>query len=205
MKFSPDGKYLASGSSDQTVRLLDRYDNYSPVETFNGHAGAVSSISFSPDGDRIVSASRDGTIRIWGTTCKPGHYGTNRNCALCPPGTYTDKKGMTSCTLCDPGEFQKYAGAVNCEACAAGNFFVMSSTAIINTTYISTNTNRHLFILRLIQGPISRLKEKCSAKNVAPAGIVQALQMQEDVTVGLRRVESECITTQRENTMRPRV
>ncbi|TFK34196.1 hypothetical protein BDQ12DRAFT_613942 [Crucibulum laeve] len=48
VSLSPDGKYIVSGSSDQTVRVWN-------VET----------VSFSPDGKYIVSSSYDKTVRVW--------------------------------------------------------------------------------------------------------------------------------------------
>ena len=35
------------------------------VQTIDGHAGGVSSVTFSPDGSTLASGSRDGMIRLW--------------------------------------------------------------------------------------------------------------------------------------------
>ena len=62
--FSPDGKYLVSGSSDKTVRLWD-IESQTLLHTFKGHEVSVSSVGFSPDGKYLVSGSRDKTLRLW--------------------------------------------------------------------------------------------------------------------------------------------
>jgi WD40 repeat protein len=62
--FSPDGKRLASGSLDQTVRLWDA-ERGQEVLTLKGHSDPVSAVAFSPDGTRLASASWDKTVRIW--------------------------------------------------------------------------------------------------------------------------------------------
>ena len=65
--FSPDGQRLASGSSDQTVKI---WDSATGKELFalKGHAGPVTSVAFSPDGQRLASANDDGSIHLWETT-----------------------------------------------------------------------------------------------------------------------------------------
>ena len=35
------------------------------VRTFEGHTGAVTSVSFTPDGKRVISGSRDKLVKIW--------------------------------------------------------------------------------------------------------------------------------------------
>ena len=64
--FSPDGQMLASGSSDETVRLWDA-ETGRHIRTLTGHTGGVRSIVFSPDGNTVASASRDSTVRLWDT------------------------------------------------------------------------------------------------------------------------------------------
>jgi WD40 repeat protein len=63
--FSPDGKYVVSGSLDKTIRVWDAEKGNTVSGPFEGHTDRVSSVAFSPDGKYVVSGSLDKTIRIW--------------------------------------------------------------------------------------------------------------------------------------------
>src|SRR5262245_56845189 len=55
---SPDGKTLASGSSDTTVKLWDLTTGRLRA-TLQGHTKSLDSLAFSPDGKTLASGSRD--------------------------------------------------------------------------------------------------------------------------------------------------
>jgi WD40 repeat protein len=64
LKYSPDGKYLATASKDKTVKLWDAVTRRQ-VRELAGHTDEVSCVAFSPDSQRLASASKDGTVRLW--------------------------------------------------------------------------------------------------------------------------------------------
>jgi len=62
--WSPDGKRIASASSDKTVQVWDAI-NGGNLYIYTGHSDTTYAVTWSPDGSRIASASYDKTVQIW--------------------------------------------------------------------------------------------------------------------------------------------
>jgi WD40 repeat protein len=64
LAYSADGRTLALGGEDSTIRLWDM-PAASERMVLRGHADVVKSIAFSPDGKLLVSSSQEGRVVLW--------------------------------------------------------------------------------------------------------------------------------------------
>jgi WD40 repeat protein len=61
---SPDGKLIATGSEDGTIRLFDPADAKS-VGELTGHSAALVSLAFSADNSKLLSVAKNMSVRVW--------------------------------------------------------------------------------------------------------------------------------------------
>jgi WD40 repeat protein len=95
------GKYLATGSIDNSVRLWDRASG-KLCHSLHGHSGNVTSAQLTGDGQRLWTASRDGTARLWDTASGKNLctlmclFGTNDWLVVTPDGYYDGSATATN-------------------------------------------------------------------------------------------------------------
>src|SRR5204862_2488930 len=65
--FSPDNRWLVTGSEDSTARLWDlkAADPAAQPVVLKGHESPVRAVAFSPDNRWVVTGSSDKTARLW--------------------------------------------------------------------------------------------------------------------------------------------
>jgi len=63
--FSPDGKWLVTGSWDNTAKIWNTQTGHAEKKLEQKHQGYVNTVRYSPDGKQILTASDDGTAKVW--------------------------------------------------------------------------------------------------------------------------------------------
>jgi len=65
IRYSPDGRYLLSGSRDAHLKIWNVFAGYSMKLSIVAHMFAINHIDFSADGKHFVTCSMDKSIKVW--------------------------------------------------------------------------------------------------------------------------------------------
>lgn len=63
--FSPDGKWLVTGSWDNSAKIWNAQTGHAEKKLEKKHQGFVNTARYSPNGKQILTASDDGTAKVW--------------------------------------------------------------------------------------------------------------------------------------------
>ncbi|KAI9824860.1 MAG: WD domain protein [Thelocarpon impressellum] len=92
VRFSPDGRWIASCSADATLKIWSASTG-AHQQTLSGHLAGISTLAWSPDSKTLASGSDDKAIRLWDVpTGKPyplpllGHHNYIYAIAFSPKG-----------------------------------------------------------------------------------------------------------------------
>jgi WD40 repeat protein len=64
LALSPDGKQVATGSVDKSVRIWEA-EKLTQLRTLTGLNDVVYTVAFSPDGKRVSGGAYNGNVAVW--------------------------------------------------------------------------------------------------------------------------------------------
>ena len=65
VRYSPDGRYLISGSRDAHLKVWEPAKDYELSQSIVAHMFAINHVEYSPDGKHFVTCSMDKSIKVW--------------------------------------------------------------------------------------------------------------------------------------------
>jgi WD40 repeat protein len=112
LAISPDGRRLAAGSSDATIKVWEA-ESGRELFALKGHTRDVTCVAFSPDGERLASGSVDENVKLWDMSSGrelltlSSHTRRIAAVAFSPDGKQLASSGGAAIKIWDPGTGQE--------------------------------------------------------------------------------------------------
>ncbi len=160
--WSPDGKYIASGSADQTVQVwaANPGEHLHPF-IYRGHTAGVQTAAWSPASNRVASGSLDKTIQVWDAltgehvVAYHGHTGAVMTIAWSPDGKFIASGGADGTVrLWDVATgkqqyvYHGHQGTVNSLVWSPDSRRIASAASDTTVQIIDALTGKHLYTYR---------------------------------------------------------
>ncbi|MFD4531689.1 cytochrome D1 domain-containing protein [Kitasatospora sp. NPDC058397] len=187
--YAPDGRTLATGSADHTVKLWDT-TTHRLLATLTGHTGIVNTVAFSPDGRTLASAGTDRTVRLWDvasgrtTGILTGHTGVVSSAAFSPDGRTLATAGYDqTARLWDVASQRAlttltgHTGAVRAVAYAPDGRTLATGSADHTVKLWDTTTHRLLATLTGHTGTVGTVAFSPDGRTLASAGADRTVRL----------------------------
>ena len=176
--FSPDGKTLASGSKDKSIRLFDTNTGVQK-RALKGHTDEVLNVVFSPDSKTLVSGSWDATLRLWEVNTgklnrmRRGYTGSINNIAFSPDRKMIASSNGREIHLLDAetGRHERtlkgHSGTVNSIAFSPDGKTLASGSWDTTVRLWEVKTGKHKHVIRAHTGSVSSVAFSPDGKTLA--------------------------------------
>lgn len=194
--WSPDGKYIASGSLDKTVQVwaANPSEHVHPF-TYRGHDAGVTAVAWSPDSHRVVSGSWDKTVQIWNalsgehvTICR-GHTDAVLTVAWSPDGKYIASGSADgtvrlwdAATGAQHYVYRGHTDSVNTVSWSPDSLRLASGSSDKTVQILDAATGEHIFTYRGHTGTVSSASWSPDGTRIASGSWDKTVQVWEAAT-----------------------
>lgn len=194
--WSPDGKYIASGSFDGIVQVWSA-TNESEVITYRRHSGVVHTVAWSPDSSRIAYAGLDEVVRVFNPTISreadtatyQGHSRAVKSMAWSPNGTLIvsgseDKTARIWDTTSKSRvvTYQGHSGSVNAVLWLPNGQYIASASNDGTVQVWDARTSRSTFTYHDHYGWVGAIACSTDGRVIASGGLDAIVQVWDAIT-----------------------